>query len=126
MMSGDDECPAHLPVGLIGWSQDSIADSFRDGRDLQVAINALRRLTHEERVEIVTTTYPPVRVVQFEDQGWITLDNRRLFVFRSVLLPTTPIPIQVATLEEAQELRRKLTTEDEGATIVVRLNRHRQ
>lgn len=66
----------------------------------------------------------PIRVVEFEgDVGWITLDNRRLFVFRSLLPPRTPLTMTVATYEEAKELKRKLTTRDGGATIVVRANR---
>ncbi|KAL4067474.1 hypothetical protein V8B97DRAFT_928977 [Scleroderma yunnanense] len=120
MTNPGEEC--NVEVDQIGWSQDSISDTFQDGRDVQQAINALRRLTHEERVAIVAT-YPPIRVVQFVDQGWITLDNRRLFLFRAVLLPGTPIRVRVATLQEAEELKRKLTTGDEGATIVVRSNR---
>jgi len=112
-------CEFDLPVGLIGWSQDSIAGTFRDGTDVQASINALRGVTNDQRRAFIAT-YPLIRVASFEGQGWITLDNRRLFVFRSLLLPTTPITVRLATYEEAQELRRKLTTRDEGATIVIR------
>ncbi|KAG2070450.1 hypothetical protein BDR04DRAFT_1099956 [Suillus decipiens] len=120
-MSGDP-CDIDLPVDQIGWSQDSIAGSFRDGGDLRDLVNSLRALPHEQRVQLVGT-YPPIRVVQFETQGWITLDNRRLYLFRDILNPGTQIRVRVATLQEAQELRWKLTTDNEGATIVVRANR---
>ena len=79
----------------------------------------LRGLTHDERRAIVAT-YPLIHVVDFDEQGYITLENRRLYIFRAVLLPNTPIAVRLATSDEAQELRRKLTTMDEGATIVVR------
>jgi len=120
-MSGDD-CDINLSVDQIHWSQDSIAGTFRDGSDLRALINSLRGLPHERRVELVAT-YPRIRVVQFESQGWITLDNRRLYLFREILDPGTQIGVRVATFQEAQELRRKLTTDNEGATIAVRANR---
>lgn len=47
-------------------------DTLRDGGDN----SALHDLTHERRVANVVVTYQPIRVVQFEGQGWITLDNR--------------------------------------------------
>lgn len=118
----NDGCEMDLPVGQIGWAQDSIASTFRNGEDLRDAHLAFRRLSNAERLAIVRT-YPRIRVVQFETQGWITLDNRRLYLFRTVLEPGTPIPVRVATYQEAQELRYKLTTRDSGATIVVRANR---
>ncbi|KAK0186212.1 hypothetical protein F5146DRAFT_1069854 [Armillaria mellea] len=116
-----DECPSELPVDQVGWSQDSIAGTFRTGQDIRAASIALRRLSEDERIAVVAT-YPPIRVVEFETQGWITLDNRRLFLFRAILSPGTPIPVRVATAEEARELIYKLTTKNEGASIVVRAN----
>ncbi|PPQ65110.1 hypothetical protein CVT24_003071 [Panaeolus cyanescens] len=121
MSNDSDDCQMFLPVGSIGWAQDSIASTFRNGEDLRNAHLAFRRLTNAERLDIIRT-YPPIRVVQFETQGWITLDNRRLYLFRSVLDPGTHIPVRIATYQEAQELRYKLTTRDSGATIVVRAN----
>lgn len=122
-MSNQD-CEVQLAVGEVGWSQDSIAGTFRDGGDIRVMINELRQMSLESRIQLVRE-FPPIRVVQFEDQGWITLDNRRLHIFRSILPPGTQITARIATLAEAQELRRKLTTRDEGATIAVRANRRR-
>lgn len=119
-MSDRDIC---LAVGLVGWSQDSIRSSFRTGEDIQAAINVLRALPHEQRIHFLAA-FEPIRVVDFDDQGWITLDNRRLYIFRSLLLPRTPMSMRITTYEEAQELRYKLTTTDEGATIVVRSNRN--
>ncbi|KAG6908518.1 hypothetical protein DXG01_004370 [Tephrocybe rancida] len=117
-----DECDMELPVEQVGWAQDSIASTFRNGEDLRDAHLAFRNLSNGERLAIVRT-YPAIRVVEFQTQGWITLDNRRLYLFRTVLDPGTQIPVRVATPQEAQELRFKLTTRDEGATIVVRANR---
>lgn len=108
-----------LPVGLVGWSQDSISGTFRDGRDIQATINALRGGTNEQRRAFLAT-FPPIRVVYFVGQGWITLDNRRLYVFRTLLLPGTLMTMRVATIGEAQELRRKLTNRYGGANIVFR------
>ena len=51
---------------------------------VQQAINALRRLTHAERVAIVAM-YPPITVVQFEEQGWITLDQQAARLVRGSL-----------------------------------------
>jgi hypothetical protein len=109
-----------LPVNQIGWSQDSISGTFQMGGNVQAAVNALRTLNHDQRRDFIADTYPPIRVVCFDQQGWITLDNRRLYIFRQVLDRGTTIRVQVATAAEAEELRRKLTTTDEGATIVIR------
>ncbi|KAH0604004.1 uncharacterized protein H6S33_007035 [Morchella sextelata] len=117
-MSDRDMC---LPVGLIGWSQDSVSGSFGNGQDIRIAIEALRSLTNDQRRAVIAT-YDPLRVVEFRDQGWITLDNRLLYIFRALLLPETSISVRLATTEEAKEFRKKLTTE--GATIVLRSNRH--
>ena len=69
------DCDINLAVDQIGWAQDSIAGSFQDGGDLHGLIHNLRKLPHEQRVQLVAT-YPRIRVVQFETQGWITLDNQ--------------------------------------------------
>lgn len=120
-MSDRDIC---LPVGLVGWSQDSIAGRFRDGRSFTRAITALRAESLEVRVAFLAEM-GPIRVVEFQgDVGWITLDNRRLHMFRSLLPPGTPLTMRVATYEEAMELKRKLTTRNGGAAIVVRSNRN--
>ncbi|KIY51638.1 hypothetical protein FISHEDRAFT_56549 [Fistulina hepatica ATCC 64428] len=112
-----------LPVGLIGWSQNAIEGTFREGRDVQEAIKALRALPHGQRERFIETYFPSIHVVEFEEQGWIALDNRRLLLYRSLVLPTTEISVQIATDQETQELRRKLLEGDEGATIVIRANR---
>ncbi|KAI9452408.1 hypothetical protein BJY52DRAFT_1292939 [Lactarius psammicola] len=118
----DDDCNIRLPVGSIGWSQDSISGSFRDGKDIRTLVNSLRQLSHEERVQLVGE-FPPIRVVGFVTQGYITLDNRRLFLFRQLLDPGTQITVRIATYQETEELKTKLTTNDEGATIVIPANR---
>lgn len=108
-----------LPVDQIGWSQDSIASTFRNGDSLHSVINRLRGATQQE-VLAFFAEFPPIRLVCFERQGWITLDNRRLYLMRQLLNPGTVIRAVQATAAEADELRRKLTTGDEGATITIR------
>lgn len=111
-----------VEVDQIGWSQDSITDTFQDGKDVRKAINALRRLSHEERV-LIAATYPPISVIQLKGQGWITLDTRRLFLFRAIVNPGTQIRVRVATVQEAEELTKKLMSGKEGAAIIIRSNR---
>jgi len=111
-----------VEVDQIGWSQDSITDTFRDGKDVRKAINALRCLSHEERV-LIAATYPPISVIQLKGQGWITLDTRRLFLFRAIVNSGTQIRVRVATVQEAEELTKKLMSGKEGAAIIIRSNR---
>ncbi|PPQ65111.1 hypothetical protein CVT24_003072 [Panaeolus cyanescens] len=120
-MAGDDG-EMELRIEQIGWAQTSSASTYRVDEDLRDAHLAFRRLRNTERLHVVRT-YPPIRVVQIETQGWITLDNRRLCLFRTVLDPGTRIPVRVATEEEAQKLRYHLTSQDSSATIVIRANR---
>ena len=115
----DPGCLYRIAVGEIGWSQDSIAGVFRDGHNVHQDIAALRQETLEQ-ILFSIRRYPPIRVVRFVDQGWITLDNRRLYLFRSVLRPETIIEVRIATLAEAEELKWKLTTRDEGRSTLVR------
>jgi hypothetical protein len=119
------ECDLRLPVEQIGWSQDSIASTSKGrNEDLRDTHLSFRSLTNDERLAIVNT-YPPIRVVSVETQGWITLDNPRLFLFRTILNPGTLIPVRVATYQESQELQTKLTSPDSDATLVVRANQSR-
>ena len=76
--------------------------------------------TFEQEQHVFFAEFPPNRLVLFERQGWITLDNRRLYLMRQLLDPGTVIWAVQATAAEANELRHKLTTEDEGATISIR------
>jgi len=117
----DDECFLDLPVGEIRWSQNSTASSFFEtpNEDLRDAHLAFRHLNPAHRFAIIRE-FPRICVVQFDTYGWVTPDNRHLFLFRQVLSPTTRISVRVATWQEAQELRDKLTTLDGGATIVIR------
>ena len=120
-MSNEDR-HIRLSVHSIGWTQGAIAGSFQEGRDLRNQINSLRRLPLEQRITLVSQ-FPPIRVVEFESQGWITLDNRGLYLLRQILDLGSEITARIAATQEAQELRRKLTTDSEGTTIVIRANR---
>ena len=54
----------------------------------------------------------------------MTLDNRRLFCFRSIGLPNLKIPVVVLSYEESNELW-KLTTVNNGGLPVVRVRRRK-
>lgn len=115
----DPVCLTEVSVSEIGWAQDSISAHFRDGRNVHEEIGRLNGLTEDERRSAIGRI-PRIRVVRFETQGWITLDNRRLYILRAVLRPGTLITVQVATYDEAMELKRKLTTRNEGKWVIVR------
>lgn len=120
-----DSCPPfEVNVEDIGFSQDSIAGSLGNGRNVQAAVKQLRNLINEERRKFLAELDAPIRVVHFPtfQLPYITLDNRRLWMFRELLKPGTPVTVRMATMEEAKELRRKLAVSNGGATIAVRAN----
>ena len=119
VMSQED----NLDVGKIKWLQGSISDTFKDGKNIQAAIDRLLPLPHGER-EAEVVKYPLIRVVPAE-HGWVTLDNRQLFLFKKVLETETVIHVEIVTLDEASQQRWKLTNRNGGESIVVLPNRHR-
>lgn len=116
VMSQED----NLEVGKIRWLQGSISDIFKDGKNIQAAIDRLPRGESEAEV----AKYPLIRVVPAE-HGWVTLDNRQLFLFKKVLETETVIHVEIVTLDEASQQRWKLTNRNGGESIVVLPNRHR-
>jgi hypothetical protein len=120
----EDDCPATLRVDQIQFSQDSISGQFRDGGDVREAINNLRNASLASRLAFINS-FPPIRVVPLplsgrEATAYVSLDNRRLHIMRSLLPPDTAIPVQWATAQEANELVWKWTATGSGMTIVVR------
>lgn len=57
-----------LPVDQIGWSQDSITSTFKNGDNLRSIFNRLRGATQQE-VLALFAELPPIRLVCFERQG---------------------------------------------------------
>jgi hypothetical protein len=109
-----------VDVRKIGFSQSTIKPSFKNGTSVEDCINGIRKGTVSIR------EFPLIRVVWVNNQ-YISLDNRRLFVFKSSLsykrdqnikvvlcLPTDPHPNQRRHPGEtiADELARKMTTSD--------------
>ena len=107
----------NLDVGKIKWLQGSISDTFKDGKNIQAAIDRLLPLPHGER-EAEVAKYPLIRVVP-AGHGWVTL------LFKKVLETETVIHVEIVTLDEASQQRWKLTNRNGGEGIVVLPNRHR-
>ena len=110
VMSQED----NLEVGKIRWLQGSISDIFKDGKNIQAAIDRLPRGESEAEV----AKYPLIRVVP-AGHGWVTL------LFKKVLETETVIHVEIVTLDEASQQRWKLTNRNGGEGIVVLPNRHR-
>lgn len=91
-----------LQIAQIGWPQDSIQGTFFD----------MREAPHVQN-EAFIAKFPLIRVVGFQEQGWITLDKDRLFIFMRLLNPGPKI-FRVATSEEVKELKHMLTNEAGG------------
>jgi hypothetical protein len=98
----------------VRFTQDSIKAEFSDGRSVDDLIEDLRA------GRVTAGDLPPIRI--FERDGKIySLDNRRLYAFREagVLIRT----VEATPQELARELRRKFTTDNDGASIRVRRGR---
>jgi len=119
-----EDCPATLRIEQIQYSQDSISGRFTDGVDVRDSINNLMNASLESRLAFINS-FPAIRVVPLpltgrEEITFVSLDNRRLHIMRSLLPPGTPVPVQWATTQEAGELVRKWTAKGSGMTILVR------
>ena len=127
-----------IPIGRIYWTQASISSTFRDPpyERLRTWHLRLRRMPLQERLAFINDLdvgFPPIRIVGFssssfwpDNQRWFSLDNRRLWVYRSVLPPETQIYVRIATRQEAAELINKLTTSSNGETVIVRGDERRR
>ncbi|MHB9799637.1 two-partner secretion domain-containing protein [Pseudomonas sp. MT3] len=111
--------PSGLPDNLTGYAnpkdirftQDSVKNSFADGKVLQTTIDDLKS------GKISPVDLPAVRV--FEKDGLIyTLDNRRVLAASAAGVPVKTVPATEA--EIAKEIGRKMTTPNNGSIICVR------
>jgi hypothetical protein len=94
----------------VRFSQSSISYRFRDGTTIDELAEALRTGV------LRPNEIPPLRL--FEREGvYYTLDNRRLEAFRRAGLP---IPWRLATPEEVEAEKWKLTTTNQGVNVKIR------
>ncbi|QHF01716.1 filamentous hemagglutinin N-terminal domain-containing protein [Pseudomonas asturiensis] len=111
--------PSGLPDNLTGYAnpkdirftQDSVKNSFSDGKVLQTTIDDLKS------GKISPADLPAVRV--FEKNGLVySLDNRRVLAASAAGVPIKIVPATEA--EIAKEIGRKMTTPNNGSIICVR------
>jgi filamentous hemagglutinin len=111
--------PSGLPDNLTGYAnpkdirftQDSVKNSFSDGKVLQTTIDDLKS------GKISSADLPAVRV--FEKDGLVySLDNRRVLAASAAGVPIKIVPATEA--EIAKEIGRKMTTPNNGSIICVR------
>lgn len=96
----------------IRFTQNSIKGTFRDGRAVSDLITGLKNGT------LKPGDVAPIRVFM-KDGKMFTLDNRRLYAFQQAGVRT--IRVVWATAKElAKELPNKLTTENDGTSVLVR------
>jgi filamentous hemagglutinin len=107
-----------LPENLTGYAnpkdirftQDSVSNTFKDGRTLQATIDGLKT------GKISPDDLPPIRV--FEKDGVIySLDNRRLLAASQAGVPIKIVP---ATPAEIAKEGWKMTTPNNGSIICIR------
>ncbi len=92
-----------LNVQDICFSQRTISDKFQDG-------TLLSELSYELlQGNILAKNIDPIHVVRFRNQ-WITMDNRRLRVFKDTFIQEVPVIIcDLKNKEVAHEFNQKLT-----------------
>jgi RHS repeat-associated protein len=103
---GLSACPGgradFIDPARVRFSQDSVKRTFRNGTDVNDAIELLA-----SGGSSVAAKYPPTRLVERRGQLY-TLDNRRLLVFSQA---DQAIPYRMATQDEAsREFTRKFST----------------
>lgn len=109
-----------LDVQSILFAQDTISGRFRQGGDIEDETRRLLQLPFEERMRQVREVYPTIRVVEL-DGRYITLDHRRLHIFKALFTPGTEIPVTVVSDDaSAKELKRKLGSRESTTTVMVR------
>jgi len=111
--------PSAFPDNLTGYAnpkdirftQDSVKNSFSDGKVLQTTIDDLKS------GKISPADLPAVRV--FEKDGLVySLDNGRVLAASAAGVPIKIVPATEA--EIAKEIGRKMTTPNNGSIICVR------
>ncbi|HEX6235791.1 MAG TPA: DNRLRE domain-containing protein [Acidimicrobiales bacterium] len=96
----------------VRFTQDSIRQTFRDGRTVSDLARGLRTGT------VDPSDVPPIRLVEYKGRLF-TLDNRRLAAFGEAGISA---PYRMATPREiAREWKSKFTTDTEGQSIQLRL-----
>jgi len=115
-----------VPIEAIVFSQSSIrgrfsdtpearnGGEFREGDDIQKIIDTLRAMSDADRKAVVDL-FPLMNVVYLPyagEQYLMSLDNRRLHIFRSVLPPGTLVNVITAPDEEVEKLKWKWTAID--------------
>ncbi|HEX9985075.1 MAG TPA: RHS repeat-associated core domain-containing protein, partial [Thermoanaerobaculia bacterium] len=96
----------------IRFTQGSIKSTFKDGRTVAGMIEGLKNGS------VKPGDVAPIRVFM-RDGKMFTLDNRRLYAFQQAGVKS--IRVVWATAQElARELPKKLTTENDGVSAVVR------
>jgi hypothetical protein len=113
-----------VPVGSHVFSQDDISGTFRDGQDVRPLVTKLRELSVEDRLASIGL-YPPIHVVSISVPNTtmeylLSLDNRMLGIFRSVLPAETEITVQLASGKEREAIMQKWTSKSEGLLISIR------
>ena len=101
----------HIPLQDIYYSQDSIKQSFQDGRSLAMMQREL--LQGGKRV----TDIPRITVVRSQGH-WFSVDNRRLWVFKQVYSGTKAIPVYQGVQDH--RFWNKFTTNNGGRQIRLR------
>lgn len=74
----------HLSPWEISFSETSVPAHFENDFSLWKAISDL------EKNVLDSTTFSPIRVVR-KDKQWVSLDNRRLFVFQNASISSIPV-----------------------------------
>lgn len=131
-----------MPVGAIGWTQDSISSRvYNITLQSQVEIRAVVHAALNDprgALAYMREHFPdPIRVFDSGANGTLSIDNRRLAIYRMVVPSSTQIPVRVLTREQAGQallrdpdtanaqaasaaLHRRYTTRDGGYSIILR------
>src|SRR5687768_13099563 len=94
----------------VRFSQRSASWTFKDGTTVGELIEGLRS------GRVLAQDVEPIRILLRGGALW-TLDNRRLEAFRRAGIS---VPYRLATMEEMEEEGWKFTTQNDGATIILR------
>eukprot|EP00928_Gymnodinium_smaydae_P089000 TRINITY_DN73015_c0_g1_i1.p1 TRINITY_DN73015_c0_g1~~TRINITY_DN73015_c0_g1_i1.p1 ORF type:complete len:242 (+),score=31.45 TRINITY_DN73015_c0_g1_i1:50-775(+) len=106
----DSECPSQLALNDIYYTQDSIADHFQDGRTLQHTRKELEAGLSVNRIPVIT-------VVKHNGR-WLSVDNRRLCVFKRVFFGSYNVPVKHGVRDH--RFYNKLKQPNGGTSIFVR------
>ena len=100
-----------LKPAEIRYSQESISRKFRNGNTLEETIEKLKNGILKPR------HFPTIEVFPM-DRNFYTINNRRLYCFKTAQIEYVPVQI----IEQKQVDPRKLTTNNDGISIRVRMS----